>query len=653
MKYMLVEHGIANGYLNNPEKTAESFIQNPFGNGIIYKTGDLGKWLENGEIEYIGRSDDQIKLRGLRIELGEIENIILKYPNIKNAVVIKQVSKNREFLSAYYTSDRKISISEIRTYLSQFLPRYMVPSYFMALEKLPYTPNGKIDKKSLPLINDLSNNEEYTAPITEFEKQLVKIWENILNIQPIGIHNNFFELGGDSLLAMNLNLELLKITDKIKYSDIFRFPTIYELENEIVNSNEIKPLFSKIENLSDKLPDILNSATKKEKISKYKPQNILLTGATGFLGIHILEQFINNEDVNIYCIIRGKSKDASTSRLKQKLNYYFGNKYDDLINKRIFVIPGDITKSNFGLNEDDLIQLTNSIDLVINSAANVSHFGNYAKIYNTNVKSVQYMIDFCKNFHKKLYHISTLSVSGSELDLSLKSIKKKRWYRTNSKNKVIFDESSLYIGQRLNNVYTRSKFEAEYYILDAISNGLDAYIFRMGNLMPRFEDGVFQENILDNSFINTILSFIKIGSIPDYLLSLKLEFTPVNFAAKAIYKIITNSTFSNKIFHLRNNNTLSVKKFVHLLKNADFDIKVLQEEDFKEQIQKILKDNKSKELLKNLINDFDKDLHLNYNSDIIISSNFTIKYLNKSDFKWPKIYKKYLMRFIDLLKQVI
>ena len=190
--------GVSKGYLNNQDLTEKSFIPNPFIPGtIMYKTGDLGKYEQDGNIICLGRSDNQIKIRGLRIELEEIENLILKYPHIDKVTVVKQTVQEKEFISAYYVANKRIIINELRKYLSFSLPRYMVPSYFIPLDDLPYTPNGKIDKKSLPLSKEILSigQEKYEAPKTELQKQLVSIWENILNTKPIGINDNFFELG--------------------------------------------------------------------------------------------------------------------------------------------------------------------------------------------------------------------------------------------------------------------------------------------------------------------------------------------------------------------------------------------------------------------------------------------------------------------------
>ena len=639
--------GVSKGYINKPELTKKSFVPNIYiPNTLMYKTGDLGFFTDNGEIICLGRSDSQVKIRGLRIELGEIESLMLKYPYIKKACVIKQVLNNREFISAYFVAEKKITINKLRKRLLSYLPRYMLPSYFIALNDFPYTPNGKIDKKLLPLPKEILsiNTEDYIPPKTDLQRQLVEIFEKILNTNPIGINDNFFELGGDSLLAMNLNIELLKISNKIKYADIFRYPTIAELEEKIVSDSN-KPLFSKIENLSDIYVDVLKNCTKKAKLRKWHPRNVLLLGSTGFLGIHVLEQLIKHETGNIYCIVREDPGVTSKTKLYQKLYYYFGDKYTHLIDKRIFVLTGTISEVGFGLNQADILNLANSIDVVINCAANVSHYGNYNDFYNTNVRSVKYMIDFCKSFKKKLYHVSTTSVSGMKLDLSYPS------YKNNTT--INFDESCLYVGQITQNVYVRSKFEAENFMLQAIGEGLDGYILRIGNLMPRAKDGVFQENILDNAFVGEIASFVRIGAIPDYILNEKIEFTPVDCAAKAIVKLITHPTKINRIFHVYNHNTITIERLFKIAKKMNHPLKVMSEKEFTDTIKKILDSDDSEIILNNLLNIFDKDLHLDYKFDIILKSNFTIKYLRKLFFRWPRLSTKYLIKFIDLLRKVI
>ena len=171
--------------------------------------------------------------------------------------------------------------------------------------------------------------------------------------------------------------------------------------------------------------------------------------------------------------------------------------------------------------------------------------------------------------------------------------------------------------------------------------------------MPRFEDGVFQENILDNDLINKMVSFARIGAVPEYLLKFPIEITPVDDAANAIYNLIIHPNNQNRIFHLFNHNYVYVRKLLKLFDKSNNEITILQEEKFKSKIKEILQNEETKRLLKNILDDFDNDLHLDYSNDIIIKSKFTVRYLKKADFKWHKISDNYLNRFINLLRKVI
>lgn len=633
--------GVGNGYLNKPDLTKERFIPNPFVSGkLMYQTGDSGKFLPNGEICYLERLDNQVKIRGLRIELEEIENKILKFPGVQKVKVIKQTIQNREFISAYFVANVRIRISDLRNFLSTVLPTYMVPSYFTALDDFPYTPNGKIDKKSLPLPKAISGEKsKIEKPKTKTQKALVGIWEKVLNISPIGIKDNFFELGGDSILAMNLHIELLKISNKIGYADIFNNPTILDLSN-LIDKNKNKS-FEKInKDLKFKYKNILNKCTLYPSAYTYKsPRNILLSGVTGFLGIHILQNFIENETGNIYCLIRNEPGLTTHIKLLDKLHFYFGNKYDNLIDKRIFIIKSNIVEENLGISIKNMENLANSVDTVINCAAKVSHYGSYNDFYDINVKAVDNLINFCLKYNKTFYQVSTLSVSGNSFVDQYKE-------KQNFDKDVDFNENDFYIGQSLNNVYIRTKFEAEKLVLSAINNGLCGYIFRVGNLMPRYLDGKFQQNSKENAYLNRLLGFLEIGSIPKSLLDGYLEFTPVDYTADAILKIISYPSKSNIIFHLFNDNHITIRKFINILKDFNYCFNIISDEGFNDKIKELINSNIKSEAFNNLLNDFDENMNLSYTSNIILKSSFSKNYLKNIGFNWPEIDTNYIQKLI-------
>lgn len=330
----------------------------------------------------------------------------------------------------------------------------------------------------------------------------------------------------------------------------------------------------------------------------------------------------------------------SKERLKYSMQKYFNGKYIDLIDKRIFVISGDFTLDNFGLTDNEYEEISKHIDCVINCAAFVSHFGDYSSFKQINVSGVISLVDFCKKYSKKLFHISTLSVSGHTL--LEKTVENK-----------IFKESDLFIGQNIDNLYVKSKFEAEEIILNAILDGLDAYIFRMGNLTSRYEDGMFQLNPDKNAFANRLKSIIKLECAPDNLLDLSFDFTPIDFAAEAIIKLMAYSNTQNRIFHLFNENQINLSKFIELYNSHYKNIEILPSKEFNKKLNSILNNEENSSILNGLLNDLDENKKLTYKkNDITVNADFSAQYLKELNFEWPKITAEYIKKIFDYLTNV-
>jgi nonribosomal peptide synthetase DhbF len=232
--------GLARGYLGRAGLTGERFIPDPFGSGDrLYRSGDLGRWRSDGELEHLGRIDHQVKLRGYRIELGEIEAALRNQPSITDAVVVaREDAPGDKRLVAYVVSKsgKAPESSELRAHLTKSLPEYMVPSAFVVLDALPLTPNGKVDRKALPAADAQPNVTEYVAPRTSTEQLLVEIWQDLLKLERIGIHDNFFALGGHSLLATRVMARLReRVKLELPLRALFRAPTVGALGERIDN----------------------------------------------------------------------------------------------------------------------------------------------------------------------------------------------------------------------------------------------------------------------------------------------------------------------------------------------------------------------------------------------------------------------------------
>ena len=234
--------GLARGYLNRPELTQEKFIPNPFSDHPsqrLYKTGDLARYLIDGNIEYLGRIDNQVKIRGFRIELGEIEAVLNAHPQIQQTVVIttEDIPGDKRLVAYVVKSDESLTNKQIRDFLKQQLPEYMLPSTFVTLDTIPLTPNGKIDKKALPIPDGMAQETTYIAPRTTIELQLTQIWSSVINITPVGVQDNFFELGGHSLLAVSLMSQIQKhFQVNLPLATLFQSPTIEQLAH-LLNSS--------------------------------------------------------------------------------------------------------------------------------------------------------------------------------------------------------------------------------------------------------------------------------------------------------------------------------------------------------------------------------------------------------------------------------
>ncbi len=255
---------LARGYLNRPQLNANQFISNPFieierennpqnSASLLYKTGDVARYLPDGSLEILGRVDFQVKIREMRIELGEIEAVLEEYSEVRESVVTAREDVSGEKrLVAYVVAKQKnpvISTNKLRSFLSQKLPDYMVPSSFVLLDVLPLTPNGKLDRHALPAPNQTRQEsaETFVPPRDELEEQLTKIWERVLGIQPIGVKDNFFELGGHSLLALSIFMEIEKNCGKnLPLSTLFQAGNVETLSNIIRQKEDWSPLWSSL-----------------------------------------------------------------------------------------------------------------------------------------------------------------------------------------------------------------------------------------------------------------------------------------------------------------------------------------------------------------------------------------------------------------------
>lgn len=594
--------GVMLGYYKNPEATAEVMTEDGW-----LRTGDLGYFDQDGYLYITGRSKNLIILdNGKNIYPEELESLIAVLEGVKDVMVYEKDGKicaaiqPIDIHNATATKIIRMKVKDVNTTLPAY--KRIVALDFVAKD-FPKTTTLKIKRKeAIQMVKELVGKKsvEFVPPTTQEQKKIVSAFESVLGGKDFGIKEDFFDLGGDSLGA----LEAAALIG-CQAQQIYENPTAEQLANVLVAMNE-QAIAEDEENDID-INELIrhNSNLLHTGETKY----VLLTGATGFLGSHILRELLRR-NIYVICLVRSEEK------LKNSLKYYFPNEYQYF---RYNVNIGDIKKEKFGLSDQEYDLLAEKVDMVIHTAANVSHAGHYSDFEKTNVTGTQHVIDFCMRAGAVLQHTSTASVHGSGT------------VEQTNPNKM-FDEFSLDIGQNYKqNVYIHSKYKAEERVLLARGKGLKANIYRIGNLTWRTSDGIFQKNAEDNGFLARCRGLLKVGMYSKEISEYPIDFTPVDECADAYVRLALCNR-ENNIYNLYNPQLFDIetlgKKIYHNFKRVS-----------KEKLEKELRSSIS-----------DKDIAVlsfytsiaSNSKNVPISNEFTVNELKKLGFKWSKISVRYL-----------
>ena len=631
---------IARGYHNLPEKTASVFVENPFSvcdeDKRLYRTGDMVRMKGDGNIEYIGRIDSQVKIRGYRIELGEIEGALLKHDKVKNAAVIVIEKGGNKYITAYYTGEI-IPEDELKLFLNPLIPDYMMPSFFVHLEKMPVTPGGKIDKKALPVPEVTTTaSTAYVEPVTAVQIKLCEIFEKALGIEKVGIEDNFFELGGSSLTASKVAVMCLSKNISIVYADIFKYPTIRELSAIVDNSEAFENPQSENEFSSynyNRIQSVISGNVEENvnQVTKEEIGDIMITGATGFLGIHVLKSYLDNYEGKVDCLVRKGKYESMEKRMMHMLMYYFDNPCQELFGERIICVDGDITSKEQVEKFADY-----KFNTIINCAACVKHFAAGDVLEKINVHGVENLIEFCKNSGRRLIQISTVSVAGEGSD-GVPPMSR------------VFNENDLYIGQNITNEYIRTKFLAERAVLEAVSSGLDGKVIRVGNLMSRNSDGEFQINFITNGFLRSLRGYEAVGKFPIGAMHEVTEFSPIDSTALAVLRLVqTDRRFT--VFHACNSHHIYMADLIYAMRSHGFDIGIVSDEEFEAAVKEFAKNSDDSDVVSGLIAYTAHNENEIYTLDY--SNRFTAQVLYRLDYKWPVTDDRYLESAIEALDRL-
>jgi len=560
--------GLARGYQNMPHLTGDKFLPDPFSarpGARLYRSGDLARRRKDGNIEFLGRMDDQVKVRGVRIELEEIEVVIRSHPAVVDcAVALFEAPAGGTLLAAYVVARESLTAKDLTEYLGKTLTSQMIPQHVTFLAELPRLPNGKLDRRGLPEPKE-QREKEFVEPETELEREIARAFASVLSVEKVSVEDNFFDIGGNSLLiallaarlssTYQMDLPLPEIFDKATVrgvarvvdtfqkegiTGVIRLRTTSQLDAEATLDPTITPEGLPFANLLD-------------------PRNVLVTGATGYLGAFILARLLRTTRATVHCLVRASGADSvpvwffadseesqqwkaeggleragtqaereGLKRIKETLELY--KVWDDAYASRIVPVVGDLTKPLLGLGREKFNALAGTIDTIYHSGAFVNFLYPYEGLKPANVGGTQEVLRLATTKQlKAVHHISTVDVLLG----------------THIPRPFIEDETPLTRPIDAPDGYPRSKWVAEKIVNIARQRGIPICIFRPGLVMSHTESGATQTN--DYLLVN-LKGYIQLGIMPEEFHAIQVA--PVDYVAAAVVHISRQRESFGRFFHL-------------------------------------------------------------------------------------------------------
>ncbi|MFB2922783.1 MULTISPECIES: amino acid adenylation domain-containing protein [Aerosakkonema] len=678
--------GLARGYLNRPDLTQQRFIPNPFSNqpgSYLYKTGDLVRYLPDSNLEFVGRTDHQVKISGFRIELGEIESVLSQHLNVREVVAIDredvlgdkrlvayivsnlfperlpyqtgclvELSNSTQLLmqtidisltgvgligkldaapgqeihlqlqlpsnlldsplkgriawhqeqqtgvqliltpeiqslwhqtyqyllesSAIVTSLQRILAGNLRNFIKQKLPSYMVPSSFVLLEAMPLTPNGKVDRRKLPVPTENPSEmvNHKSAPRTSTEIRVSQIWAKILNLKQVGIDDNFFEHGGNSLLVVRLLSQLSQVFDiNLPVRCLFEFPTVAGIAQFIDKISQLET----IDNLAENILDLSAEAVLEEEIRPQsltfnevsEPKCIFLTDATGFVGSYLLYELLQQTTADIYCLVNASNSDEAKNRLPTQLEFY--SLWQSSFSSRIIPVIGNLSQPLLGITTTEFESLANQIDVIYHTGECNNVIYPYSALKAINVTATQDVLRLASQIKIKPVHfISTLGVFYSP-----------HYFQ----RQLIAESDPLDCSQGLTSGYGQSKWVAEKLMMMARERGLPVCIYRLGRISGNSQTGTVAT---DDWLFKMIKGCIQLGISPE--LEMMVEMIPVDYASKAIVCISQAKSSLGKAFHITNHSQISWEALTNWIQSFGYPVKQISFEEWHKELIHHLKD---------------------------------------------------------------
>jgi amino acid adenylation domain-containing protein/thioester reductase-like protein len=545
--------GVARGYLGKPELSARSFVSDPFvPGGRMYRTGDLARHRGDGELEFLGRRDHQVKVRGFRIELGEIEACLNRHPAVREAVVMaREHADGDKRIGAWIVRDPGYVAAhapDFRAYVREHLPAFMVPARFMEVAAIPRLPNGKVDRQALPepdMARESRVATEYAAPATDLERVVAGIWARQLGVERVGVNDDFFDLGGHSLLLAPLMLEIKgRLGIRVSLEEFFDAPTVAKLSARLLEIGreevhkalvrkrivrtgpEVDAHFEALR--KDAALDPALDASGRDGEMAREVRRLFVTGVTGFVGAHVFHELLRRTDIRFDCMIRCSDPAAGRRRIVKSMQQY--GLWDEALHARFEVIPGDLGRPRLGLDPEAYQRVSTECDAVMHLAALVNFIYPYHALKQINVDGVHEVLRLCFDGRlKPLHYMSTAALwpMGAQ-------------YRFG-------EDDDINHGIRLNLGYDESKWVAEQLVAEARRRGLPVTIYRPGEVSGH---GVTGQCVLDHFMFAIMKGSIQMQVFPD--VKCLIDMAPVDYVAAAVAALFTDPRCAGRTYHLNN-----------------------------------------------------------------------------------------------------
>ncbi|MEQ1976859.1 thioester reductase domain-containing protein [Xenorhabdus sp. SGI240] len=579
--------GVTAGYRNNPTETAKRYVPDITQKGKrAYLTGDMARMLEDGTLIYMGRQDDQVKVRGYRIELGEIEIALRKQHGVQDAII--RVAGRGDFarIQAFVLFNPNLVISqdwvrETQRSLREVLHEAWIPAEYYRIPYIPLTSSGKRDKKRLEDVAErLNASHDRVQPQTETEKRVYEIWRGLLGADVFGITDDFFQIGGHSILVARMVEQIEKAFSlRVPISGIYVEPTVARIAtilDEMFAERQVNPVqFSgRYQNealIRQHAETLRNDVYLQEGIRPdglahanwYQPDKILLTGATGYLGLHLLEQLLKQTSASIICLCRASDAEHARERIKSGFKNYRIDVGNGL--ERVDFIIGDLGQPRFGLLPELWAQLAEEVDVIYHNGAWVNFIYPYRALKSINVDATRTALDLaCTTRLKHFHYVSSVNAL----------------YATQSPRPYMEDDRAMSESVRDPCGYSGSKWVSEGIINIARQRGVPVSIYRPGLILGHTRTGAAQGN---DYLISSLKGYLAMGFYPDH--ALLLDIVPVDYVATALVHLSRQPASNGKFFNLFNPEQVSVRQFFDWVQDFGY---ILNPVPFNEGKDKIL-----------------------------------------------------------------